>query len=141
MLQRIFLDFKDPYKLINDILMLCIIGLFTYFIIFSPGTWDYPIHSANDQITGGQSLSTGLSRGISSLLRGNFDQARAYNPYTIRVTSFFLLQLFLRFFFNFFLTFVETMDRRTLIKTDIIISIGLFLVFFQPFLSETFHLP
>ena len=139
-LKSIFLDFKDPYKLINSILILFIVGLFAYFLIFSPGTWDYPIHSANDTMTGEPSLSTGLSRGISALLRGNFDDARLYNPYSIRVAAFFLLQLFFRIFYNYFLTSVESMDRRTVIKTDIILSIGLFLVFFEPFLTETIHM-
>lgn len=139
-LKNIFLDFKDPYKLINSILILFIIGLFAYFLIFSPDTWDYPIHSANDSMTGEPSLSTGLSRGISSVLRGNFSEARLYNPYSMRVAAFFLLQLFFRIFYNSFLTSVESMDRRTVIKTDIIISVGLFLVFFEPFLSETFQI-
>ena len=139
-LKNIFLDYKDPYKLTNSILMVIIIGFFAYFLVFSPYTWDYPIHSANDRITGGSSLSTGLSRGISALLRGNFAEARLYNPYSVRVAGFFLLQLFFRIFYNYFLTSVETMDRKTVIKTDIIISVGLFLVFFEPFLTETFRL-
>lgn len=88
-------------------------------------------------ITGEPSASTGLSRGFSAFVRLNFKAAKSYNPYTLQLAAFFLLQLFLRIIITVFYTSVVTqMGVKRVVIIDAIQASVMFLLFFEPFWWE-----
>lgn len=127
---------SNPYQKINIILAGFIILIFIYSAIFSPEKSNYPIHSADKLLSGNHSMSTGLSRGFSSIMRLRFNEALSYNPFSIRIFMFFLIQLFLRIFFLLYNRNPMHSDIRYIIIPDIAISTVLFIVFFEPFWRE-----
>lgn len=128
----------NPYLTINSLLAGFILLIFLYSAIFSPEKNNYPIHSSYKIITGNDSMSTGLSRGFSSIIRFRFEEALRYNPFSIRIFMFFLIQLLLRIFFISYLRRSIYEDIRFIVIPDIVISIVLFVVFFEPFWREMF---
>ena len=121
---------KDSYNLINLILAGIIICIFLYSAIYSPLKNNYPLLSFHDYLTGQKSISTGLSRGFSSIMRGNFAEARTCNIYCIRLFTFFLIQLLMRVLI--FLTTWKSKNkiRNLIVRSDILISAGLFVYSF-----------
>ena len=103
-----------------------------YSAIFSPAKSNYPVQSAYTEITGNESISSGLSRSFSEIIRLDFRSAYDYNPYGIRIFLFFLLQLFLRI--NFLSIVKSRAPDLSLIILDIALSVGIFLIAFWPFL-------
>jgi hypothetical protein len=91
----------------------------------------HPIPSGSELLTGNDSISTGLSRSFSSIVRFDFTEAREYNPYGIRIFLFFLVQFFMRIGG----CMLHRHPKRNMIITlDIVLSIAMFFVFFQPFI-------
>lgn len=128
--------FPGPYQIINGILAGFVILILLYSAIFSPDRNNYPIHSSETLISGNYSMSTGLSRGFSSIMRLRFNEAYAYNPFSIRIFMFFLIQLLLRIFFLFYSRNSAYSEIRYIVIPDIAISTILFIVFFEPFWRE-----
>jgi Ca2+/H+ antiporter len=129
---------RDPYNLINLILAGIILCIFLYSSVFSPLKNNYPFISFYDSITGQESISSGLSRGFSSIMGGQFSEAANFNIYSIRIFSFFLIQFIMRCF-AFFVTWRKCGRSKTYITfADISVSIGLFIIFFFPFLKDAF---
>ena len=121
-----------PYILLNLIFIVIILMVLLYSGIFSPEKSDYPLHSAYTEITGHESISTGLSHSFSEIVRLNFWKAHEYNPYGIRIFLFFVVQLFFRI--NFFIVARNRTPDSSLITMDIVLSAGVFLIAFWPFL-------
>ena len=140
MKNKVNLFLANPYRSINIIFIGIILLIFLYSAIFSPEKERYPIHSAHEFLTGTGSLSSGLSRGFSSIVRWKFDEAQNYNPLSLRIFMFFLIQLFLRIFFVFYSRNSAKSTLKYIIIPDCIISGVLFLVFFEPFWRELFCL-
>ena len=128
--------FSGSYQITNGILAGFVILIFLYSAIFSPERNNYPIHSSETFISGNYSMSTGLSRGFSSIMRLQFNKAYAYNPFSFRIFMFFLIQLLLRIFFLFYSRNSSHGEMRYIIIPDIAISTVLFIVFFEPFWRE-----
>lgn len=126
---------KDTYTFINIVLVAIIVSVVIYSLAFSPGQDNYPINSANDRLTGEQSLSSGMSRAFSCIVRGNIPEARKYNPLSIRIFTFLLLQLGLRTFMIFFRSRIRE-QHSMFVTTDAIISSVLFILYFYPFFEE-----
>lgn len=127
----------STYQIVNSILALFIVLSFCYSAVFSPAKSGYPIHSAHTIISGEDSASTGLSRGFSSIVRFQFEQARDYNPYSIQVFLFFLVQLIMRIFITMtYFSLIEKLGVRKSVVIDSIISGVLLLVLFEPFWRE-----
>jgi len=129
---------KDAYQVINVTFLIIILFVFLYSALFSPKENNYPIKSSYYYYTGKQSISGGLSHGFSSVMRGKLHEAAAYNPYSIQLFSFFVIQFFMRLIVLVYLLRVNECERGVAIKTDIIISIALFFLFFYPFLKDLF---
>ena len=127
---------SNPYQIINIILAGFIVLIFLYSAAFSPEKNNYPIHSAHKLITGENTISTGLSRGFSAIIRLRFTDAFNYNPLSIRIFIFFVIQLFLRLFFLLIDRKPIYSDIRLTYVPDIVISSILFIVFFEPFWRE-----
>ena len=126
-----------PYILVNLILLIIILLIFLYSIIFTSEKLNYPVKSNYTLLTGKSSISTGLSRSFSEIIRFNLDKAKAYNPYGIGIFLFFLIQLILRIGITFVLHFFP-LKNKLILYSDIFLSLALFLFFFWPFLKEMF---
>jgi hypothetical protein len=115
-----------------------IVGIIAYSYYYGQPGRDYPIHSASKIFTGADSVSTGLSRSFSAIVRLNFDSARAFNPHGTRIFLFFFIQLFMRLSGLFLMPLFTPIQRSRIITADIIISIVLFVVFFLPLVHHHF---
>jgi hypothetical protein len=125
--------FSDSYLIINIIFAGIIILIFIYSGIFTAEADNHFIKSACLEIAGKPCKSIGLSRSFSEIARLKFDSARDYNPYGLKIFSFFFFQLIFRFLFS-FLILKSIGKRNFIIYTDILISILLFFVTFADFL-------
>lgn len=124
---------EKSYRTINYIFAGIIFSVFLYSAAFGPERSNHFLPSAHKLITGEETNSTGLSRGFSSIIRLRFDQARAYNRYSIQVFLFFLIQFLLRIFFILIYPMVEKIGVQNAVIFDSIISGVMFLLFFEPF--------
>lgn len=116
---------KHPYHIINLTFAGIFLLIFIYSGIFSAEKNNYPIKSACKTITGKPCKSTGLSRSFSEIVRLNFHQAKKYNQYGIKIFSFFLIELLMRFFISFLIY-----KKPTQIKS---------IIFFDAFFSATLY--
>ncbi len=132
-----FSDLKDnPYKLINVIFAIIILAIFIYSASFSPEKTKYPIPSESKWLLNQDSLSTGLSRSFSSIIRFNYADAGKYNPLGFQIFMFFVIQFFLRIFFLFAVGNLKDLGLNIVISIDSIISGSLFILFFMPFFKD-----
>lgn len=127
------IPYNKPYLFINLIIAGIILLLIIYSGIFSANGMAYPIKSATIQPT----ISTGLSRAFSEIVRFNFSAATVYNPYAISIFLFFFIQLILRFIIS-FLLFSTRISTKFLLITDILVSILIFLKSYYNFIIDQF---
>ena len=64
-----------PYAVINWIFVIIIAGIFVYSAVYDPDTANHPIPSGYQLLTGENTISTGLSRSFSALVRLRFADA------------------------------------------------------------------
>jgi hypothetical protein len=124
--------FNKAYIKINLIFGVFLMLFFVYSLSFSARAHNHPIPSFYTKITGKESISSGLSRSFSEIIRGNFKRAKEYNIYGLRVFLFFAVQFFLRFLFSYLYAY-ECVARNFIVISDSVISIILFIVCFWPF--------
>lgn len=123
---------KDiSYLKINLIIAGVIILMIIYSGIFSAHGIHHPIKSMYNFPV----VSSGLSRSLSEMVRGNLEQARLFNPYGPRIFLFFIIQLLLRISCS-ILLFRNRFSKNTLLISDILTSVLLFLWAFIPFVAE-----
>lgn len=120
--------FQFPYPKINLIFAGIIVCVFIYSGIFSPEKANHPIPSGYTILTGKPTKSTGLSRAFSAIMQLEFNKALRYNKESLKIFSFFIIQLFLRFIFT--LTYARWKSRKV-ITADIILSVLLFICCFE----------
>jgi hypothetical protein len=136
-----------PYLIINWAFAAIIAGIITYAALYDPDRGDHPIPSGYQVVAGDETISTGLSRSFSALVRFRFDDAKEFNAYGPRIFLFFAVQLILR------LALLAMMlngkwqisiklqkgtawqARRWLILSDAAQSLVLFIFCFWPFLA------
>jgi len=123
---------SNPYVQINSILAGVIVAILIYSGIFS-SIGNYPLHSFYELSTGQVAPSSGLSRAFSEIVRLNFNQALALNPYSIRIFCFFAIQLFLRIGLSLIVIAKSNYTKRTVIA-DITFSLIYLVYAFSPFL-------
>jgi hypothetical protein len=136
--KRLFIDWKDPYPIVNFIFLGILLLIFLYFIIYSPDENNYPVKSNYTTITGNTSISSGLSHGLSCMIRGRFNEAKLYNRYSSRLFFFFVIQLVMRVIVSFNLVYANSEEKKLAALVDTIVSTCLFLLFFYPFLEDLF---
>ncbi|MBN1791938.1 MAG: hypothetical protein JW830_15675 [Bacteroidales bacterium] len=122
----------NNYLIINLIFTGLILILILYSFIFSAEGSKHPVPSAGG-LTGQTLPSTGLSRSFSEIVRLEFDQARKYNPFGIRIFSFFFLQLLLRITGSFAVFYAGSEKLRFMVIADAVFSSILFILCFWPF--------
>jgi hypothetical protein len=88
-------------------------------------------------MTGEQTLSTGLSRSFSAIVRFEFEIAHQFNSYGLRVFLFFFEQFFLRLIFFVLVTKATFCLQKTVIF-DAAFSAILFTIHFYPFIIALF---
>lgn len=126
---------NDSYRLLNLIFAGIILALFVYSIYYG-GDRTHPVPSFYNLLTGENSISTGLTRSFSAIVRLNFNDAREYNPHGIRIFLFFLIQLLLR---TTGIVLANHAKRSMIILIDITVSAILFMVLFWPFIMNLFE--
>ena len=123
--------FQFPYPKINLIFAGIILCIFIYSGIFSPEKANHPIPSGYTLLTGKPTKSTGLSRAFSAIMQLEFNKALSYNEESLKVFSFFIVQLLFRFLFT---LIYARWQYRGVIRADIILSILLFIYCFEGFI-------
>ncbi len=125
---------NNPYTVVNWVFIFLISLIFLYSIIFYPD--NYPIPPLLSILTEEIPPSKGLSIGFSEVLRGNFQEALNHNPYSIRIFSFFAIQLIIRFIC--LMALYYSRFRHSIIAfVDTILSTALFIWCFYPLISYT----
>ena len=123
----------EPYAIINISFIVLILLIFIYSAIFHQNNFDYPIHS---QVSG-NTVSTGLSRAFSEIVRCNLHKAKKLNKYSLSIFMFFAVQLFIRIIVLILLLSTKK-NRNLLIIADILITVLLFLQSFREFILNQF---
>lgn len=126
---------NTAYRLINLIFVGIILCVISYSVVFNPDKNNYPIHSYHSKVTGQPSISTGLSRSFSAIVRLDFDAAHKYNQYGTRLFAFFLIQLIFRILL-YLAQKLKPWDLRRIIYPDAVVSAALFIIFFWPFIVD-----
>ena len=128
------------YLIINLIFTLVIVSVIVYAAMFHPESAGYPIGSSFKMLTGEDSISTGLSRSFSCIVRLDLDEAGKYNPYGLQLFVFFMLQLVFRVLISILLFRKNFSHHRVLVAVDLLQALVLFVLCFRPFLTSWFWL-
>lgn len=115
----------DSYKKINVILIFII--MFIFFYCFFLPYLNFGLRSSCEGLPLAYCKSRGLTRAFSQILRFHFQEAIAYNPFSIKIFCFFFFQLIARFLINRIISF--SLFRKILI-VDVSISAISFLFCF-----------
>jgi hypothetical protein len=126
--------YSNPHIVISISFAVVILIVLLYSIIFK---WlSHPIPAILTEQTGLIPPSKGLSSAFAEIVRGNFSQAISINAYSIRIFSFFAIQLPIRLLVV-FLLYKMPNRSSTLAITDAFFSIALFAYCFYPLIVYT----
>lgn len=125
------------YLLLNKIFAGIILAIFFYSAFYSPDSNAYPIPCVHEQLLGRPCSTCGMSHAFSALVRLQFDQANAFQPNAFAVFVFFFIQLAIRIL-AIFLVRKSPIPIKSIVYTDIIVSITLFLITFSQLIISTF---
>lgn len=113
----------DSYKRVNMIFIVLI--MFIFFYCYLSRFLNFGIHSFCEGLPLSYCRSRGLTRAFSQILNLNFEQAIVFNPYSIKIFSFFLIQLIARLVINKIIIFS---NFKLLLTFDVICS-SIFFIF------------
>ena len=130
---RFFVVFEKPYIKINGLFSVIILLIFVYSAIFSTEKKNHPIPSFYSEVSGVNTVSSGLSGSFSEIFRGKFNSAGKYNIHGIRIFIFFSCQFVLRILFS-IIYYCKISFRRLVIISDSTISSIFFIICFWPFI-------
>ncbi len=125
---------KNPYHQINIVFITVIVFIFIYSLILNPKGNHYIFTSACKDLPAKYCPSLGLQHSFSEIVRGNLGKASEYNPYGIRIFSFFLIQFFQRIGISAFLLMNSSAEIIRIAIADGCISTACFIVTFYPFI-------
>ena len=117
----------DSYKKINLLFIILILSIFFY-CFFLPYL-NFGLHSSCEGFPLMYCKSRGLTRAFSQILRMNFQHAIIYNPFRLKIFSFFFFQLLSRFFINCIISF--SVFKRVLIFDVLVGVISFFFCFYN----------
>jgi len=115
----------DSYKKINVIFILLI--TFIFFYCFLVPYFSVGIASSCEGMPLIYCKSRGLTRAFSQILKLNFQEAIVFNPYSLKIFLFFLIQFLVRILIN---IKVNLQNFKTILFLDIFGSILFFLFSF-----------
>jgi hypothetical protein len=124
------------YLILNRVFAIILLSVILYSIVYSPEKQRHPVPSGTQLFFGKNSLSTGLSRSFSALVRFEFQLAKEYNPNGLRIFLFFILQLGMRIAGLLLAVRSSEQALTTMVWADGVISAILLLICFWPFLRE-----
>jgi hypothetical protein len=124
-----------PYLIISLVFAGIILSVILYSLAFSPDTTRHPVPSGSQWLSGEATVSMGLSRSFSSIVRFDYESARRHNPFGIRIFAFFLVQLLMRLV-AIFVVIRSVSWVRGYAWADVVATGCLFLVAFYPFIVE-----
>ena len=130
---------KRSYLLINLVLAGITGVIFIYSGIFSAEDGNHPLPSFHEMITGQPAPSSGMSRAFSEIIRGNLDSARDYNPDSLFLFAFFLIQASQRIAVSMILIRGRIKERHLLLA-DVVLSVSMFFYCFQGPIRSMFKL-
>lgn len=113
----------NSYKRINMIFIIII--MFIFFYCYLSSFLNFGIGSLCKGMPLSYCKSRGLTRAFFQILNLNFKEAIAYNPYSLKIFSFFLIQLIARLVINKIINF----SNFKLVLTFDIICSSIFFVF------------
>ena len=113
----------DSYKRVNMIFIVLI--MFIFFYCYLSRFLNFGIHSFCEGLPLSYCRSRDLTRAFSQILNLNFEQAIVFNPYSIKIFSFFLIQLIARLVINKIIIFS---NFKLLLTFDVICS-SIFFIF------------
>jgi hypothetical protein len=125
------------YHIVNTLFFATIVMIIVYSFVYSQN--NHPIPSVYTDLTGETSPSKGLSAGFSAIVNGDLKSAINHNVYSVRIFSFFLIQLLLRVFFS-IITIVWPTRLFKIIIFDAAISVIVFSWCFAPLIVFTLKL-
>ena len=123
---------NEPYVKINVILGTLLVGMFAYSAFYPVLSQEgLTVPSSCEGMPAAFCKSRGLTRAFSAVMRGQVEEARKLNSYSISVFTFFVVQLATRIGCS-----IWFMARRKsfVIYLDVVMSSLYFLVTFIPFL-------
>jgi hypothetical protein len=88
----------NSYKKINIIFALLI--MFIFFYCYLSSFISIGLHSSCEGLPLAYCKSRGLTRAFSQIMRFNFHEAICFNPYSVKIFLFFLIQLIVRLLIN-----------------------------------------
>jgi hypothetical protein len=103
--------------------------MFVFFAFYQPEEDQFPIQSQYHLLNDGKTNSTGLSRAFSRIMSLQVIKAKQYNPYSLEVFSFFLVQFLLRI--TLFVVVLYNQVKNKLILLDVGMSVTLLLFCFK----------
>jgi hypothetical protein len=115
----------DSYKKINMIFIIII--MFIFFYCYLSSFLNFGIGSLCEGMPLSYCKSRGLTRAFSQILNLNFKEAVAYNPYSLKIFSFFLIQLIARFLIN---KILRLSNFKSVLIFDIVFSVTFFIYSF-----------
>lgn len=115
----------DSYKKINVIFILII--MFIFFYCFLTTYFSFSITSSCEGMPLIYCKSRGLTRAFSQILKFNFQEAIDFNPYSLKIFLFFLIQLLSRVVIN---IKVNLQNLKSIVFWDIFGSTIFFLLSF-----------
>jgi hypothetical protein len=127
---------RTRYLILNRIFGVILLSVLLYSILYSPERQQRPVPSGIQLFFGKTSPSTGLSHSFSALVRFEFQLAKEYNPYGLRIFLFFIIQLGMRIGGLLLASRLPEQALKKMVRADGVISATLLLICFWPFLSE-----
>ena len=101
--------------------------------LFSPDEEKYPVECIHERITGEPCPSCGMSHAFSLIVRGRVNEALQWNGASVRVFSFFIIQLIMRLTIG-LRCFYSDRHPGKIAVADAFLSSIMALVAFYPFL-------
>lgn len=126
------------YFRVNLAFLLSLLLVVAYSFLFSNN--NHPIPAALTEITGIIPPSKGLSSAFSQIVRLNISKALFFNPISLRVFSFFLIQIVLRAILTIVIIKITESLLKKLLLADIVVSAGVFVYTFFPLIKYTIEI-
>jgi hypothetical protein len=124
---------RKAYFSINAILAGVILFIMGYSAFYSPDEDKYPVPCIHEKITGEPCPSCGMSHAFSLIVRGRIDEAQDWNSVSLRIFSFFVIQLVMRVAIGIWILTGGRQIRQVAIA-DAVLSSAMTLFTFYPFL-------
>jgi hypothetical protein len=124
---------RKAYFSINAILAGVILFIMGYSAFYSPDEDKYPVPCIHEKITGEPCPSCGMSHAFSLIVRGRIDEAHDWNSVSLRIFSFFVIQLVMRVALGIWILTGGRHIRQVAIA-DAVLSSAMTLFAFYPFL-------